>query len=86
VKNWGAEAAVYFVACYWEYIKLFASAKVCNFDTDDITYIYCRELNDLVQDSNEPDLKVHLCHTNSCLCIFALTARAKVNNAVVGNN
>jgi hypothetical protein len=27
VKIWGAEAAVYFVACYYEYLKIFAAAK-----------------------------------------------------------
>jgi len=38
---------VYFFACYQEYLKVFAAAKACNFDTDAITYIYCRGLKDL---------------------------------------
>jgi len=65
---------------------VFAVAKACNFDTDDITYIYCRESNDLRQDINKPHLKVCLPHTNSSLYIITLTARAKVNNAVRANN
>ena len=59
----------------------------CNFDNDDITHIYCRHFSDLRQVICELNLKVRLCPIkNSCLCNFAPTVRAKLNNVVTANN
>jgi hypothetical protein len=59
----------------------------CNFVPDAITYISCRQFNDLRQYSPEMHLKLRLCPNNtSYLRFFALTARNKGNIAATANN